>query len=417
VMVINDVGDSGYNGTFSNVTEKRIIVTKKDSGSFTEAELISLENINRVKGINEHDVVNDMTVSVYTLYEERDYTWLNDREHYVNPAISLDPSELVEGRLPENINEIVIEQGMDGDYTIGDTINLSISGRIRYTDDNVEQVLLDETEHFTVVGIVAKLRPFDYRGMLYFHMDFIEREDVISKAYLGGWYSSPYRIEATLTIGEHTEYAEFGYITYIFDETLEEDEIIVTEGLSWFITNAILQDDPGYNFEENPTWYSENPIVITGISTFSEKSVILNVSEMIRYDDAARMSEFLGEDEYFFEDFVVIHPDTYYSIFDDAIYQPSVYVTNLYDAKKVVEDIEELGFNAIYPQNIEDPFTALGKIILTVVFGGLMIILLVIMYFITYLVLRNIQEAKKKDFLIFRSIGASKASLNRVIIY
>ena len=45
-----------------------------------------------------------------------------------------------------------------------------------------------------------------------------------------------------------------------------------------------------------------------------------------------------------------------------------------------------------------------------------MVLLLVVMYFITYIVLKNIQESKKKDFLIFRSIGASKTSLNKVTI-
>jgi len=417
VMVTNDVDGGGYNGTFSNVTEKRIIVTKKDSTSFTEAELISLKNINRVTGINEHDVINDMSVTAYTLFEEGQYKYLDNREYFVNPAISLDPSELVEGRLPENINEIVIEQGMYGDYGIGDTVNLTLGGWLRYDDTTIEQVLEDSTDHFTVVGIVATLRPFEYRGMLYFHMEFLERDDVISKAYLSGWYNSPYRIEASISIGEKKDYADLGYITYVFDDTLEVDEMIITEGMSWFLTNAILNDNPLFDFESNPTWYEDYPIDISGISTFSEKTVTLTIVEMISYDDWERMQEFVGEDNFHFEDFVVMHPDAYYSIFDDAIYQPSVYVTSLYDANRVVEDIEELGFNAIYPQNIEDPFTALGKIILTVVFGGLMLILLVIMYFITYLVLKNIQEAKKKDFLIFRSIGASKASLNRVTIF
>jgi hypothetical protein len=116
-------------------------------------------------------------------------------------------------------------------------------------------------------------------------------------------------------------------------------------------------------------------------------------------------------------DFIAINPESYYSFFDTDVYQPSVYVNNRYDALRVIDDIEDLGYNAIYPESIEDPFAALTRIILTVVFGFLMVILLVIMYFITFLVLRNIQEAKKKDFLIFRSIGASKASLNRVTIF
>ena len=269
-----------------------------------------------------------------------------------------------------------------------------------------------------LVGIVPTLRTFEWTGMLYVHMDYMTRDDIVSAAYLSGWYNVPYRLEALFDVGDNDKRLELNYVNFIVSDDLDEDKVIVSEGFRWMTQWIFQEADPLFDFEENPEYLVNQSFTMYGTSTFSEKSADLTIEDILFFDtDMDLIQQYVGDEQNEYEDFIVMNPTTYYSLFDNAVYQPSVYVTSLFDAKLVVEDIEELGFNAIYPQTIEDPFTALLQIILTVVFGGLMMILLVIMYFITYLVLRNIQAAKKKDFLIFRSIGASKASLNRVTIF
>ena len=421
VMVTNNVGDSGYNSTFNNVTEKRIIVTKKDSSAFTEAELLSLKNINRVVGIHEHDVVNDNQISFFEVYEDRDYSWITEKPMYLNPAITLVPSELTSGSLPTSMYEVVVEEGLGAE--VGDVINLSIDGWFYYEDNNFEQAIEENTIEFTVVGLVPTLRPFNWIGMGYFHMDYLNSEEVISKSYLGGRWDSPYRLEALFEDAEDEEFSYYGnldlsYYEFILDETMPLDEVITSESILWSIQEQLYKDDPEFDPIADPEYYVDFPITIRGKSTFSERIVNVTVQDVLFRDTDTEIIEgYMSGKDHYYADFMVIHPDTYYYLFDDAVYQPAVYVNKLFDANRVIEDIEELGFNAIYPTNVEDPFTALGRIILSVVFGVLMFVLLIVMYFITYLVLRNIQEAKKKDFLIFRSIGASKSSLNRVTIY
>jgi ABC-type lipoprotein export system ATPase subunit len=415
VMVTNTAGDNGYNSTFANVTEKRIIVTKKDSSAFTQADLDGLLDINRVVGLHEHDVVNDFRVSYFYIEGEEDWKWLQDQPLYLNPALTLDDSELTSGRLPNDASEVVVEEALG--LEVGNTIHVGTGGWFPYTDDTIEADLAENTDAFTVVGTVATLRPFNWEGMLYVHMDYMKQEDIITRAYLSGWYNTPYKIQGLLEVEDNQEKVEFGYFQFIFDETIEENHIVASEELAWMLRWSVEKEIQSYDFEANPEFYKDFPFTLFGTSTFSERSVSVEIDDVLYFDtDQEQIDEYLKEGR-FYDSFIVIHPDTYYALFDDAVYQPAVYVNNLYDANKVIDDIEELGYNAIYPQNIEDPFSALGKIILQVVFGSLMIVLLVIMYFITYLVLRNIQEAKKKDFLIFRSIGASKGSLNRVTIY
>jgi hypothetical protein len=83
----------------------------------------------------------------------------------------------------------------------------------------------------------------------------------------------------------------------------------------------------------------------------------------------------------------------------------------------VIASLELQGYNAIYPSNVTDMFTEITNLISGIFFGVLMTALMVVIYFISYIVLRNVQNAKKKDYLVFRSIGASQKALNIVTIF
>ena len=81
-----------------------------------------------------------------------------------------------------------------------------------------------------------------------------------------------------------------------------------------------------------------------------------------------------------------------------------------------IKDVQDLGFNAIYPISVGNEISAIITIATSIYLGFLLGFLMIIIYFISYIVLKNVQNSKKKDYLIFRSIGASKKDLNRVTI-
>ena len=97
-------------------------------------------------------------------------------------------------------------------------------------------------------------------------------------------------------------------------------------------------------------------------------------------------------------------------------YQMTVLVLDAYDAEKVMSDLQALGFNTIYPISVGNEITAIIAIATTIYLGFILGFLMIVIYFISYVVLKNVQNSKKKDYLIFRSIGASKRDLNRVTI-
>ena len=402
VQVVNEAGGSSSNSIFANVTDKRIIVTTYDEVPFTQADMDKLSDINRVIGVYEHDVVNDSQISRYYVEGEDSWKWIYNRQSYVNPAYILSESELIDGRLPESKYEVVVEA--ETELEVGDEVYYGY-GYPRYEDEPGfdYDAFLDETyDTFTVVGITSNERVFSWVGMTYFHEDFLNTTEVITNGYISSEsWNSPYQ----LTIDYNQNQVFFMYQpTFIINDELANGEVKVsrnvTEEMMWYMQELEPTIDP-----ENQDYYLGLDFKLKSSSSFYNVELDLDIIGHVE-----------TENEYEYNRFE-INQETYDLLFSDEPYQLSIYVKDAYDGKLVKDQIEALGYNAIYPRNVEDPFTALSRIILSIVFGGLMFFVLLIMYLITYFVLRNIQTSKTKDYLIFRSIGASKTSLKRVSLY
>ena len=85
-------------------------------------------------------------------------------------------------------------------------------------------------------------------------------------------------------------------------------------------------------------------------------------------------------------------------------------------AEKVLKEFFNTEYNGMYPAGATDQFSEMIQLVTNFGFGFQVVTLMVIIYFISYIVLKNVQNAKKKDYLIFRSIGASKKDLNKVTL-
>jgi ABC-type lipoprotein export system ATPase subunit/ABC-type antimicrobial peptide transport system permease subunit len=412
--VVNEAGGSSYNAVFNNVTDRRIIVTKKDATAFTPQEILALEGLDDVNEVFEHDIVNDSTSYTLEIEGEEGWQWINTMPHYNNPSYMLSKEDLLSGRLPESKYEIVVE--LKQDVELGDTIYVTTTDSYYYDEgdrDSLENFIAEQGEPFTVVGIVESEDSFSWYGNLYFHKDFFESDEMISSAYLGGW-ESPYSMSVSYN-GQ--KFTDLGYYQFMFDDSLGVNEIVVTED---FVYNAgwamNIENDEDYTDAVLNALFQ-----LDSESTFSSESVQISISSILTWGQSDSGEYMYYNDDYpsdnIYRETVILNPQLYYSLVDTDSYQLTVYIPGRFVADDVMEDIDDLGYNAIFPETIEDPFSALGRVVLTFVFGILMVFLMAIMYLITYMVLKNVQEAKKKDFLIFRSIGASKSSLNKVTIY
>jgi len=439
LSITNEVGFR-YNRYFRNVTESRIIVTKFDNTAFTDAELNTLEKIDKVIDLIEDDVLFDTYAFRYyrSPWGGEGY---ESREGYVNPALILDESVLSDGRLPRSKYEVVIESGLDNieDYEVGDTIYFGSS--YFYSNDN--NYVFDENQTFKVVGIISDTSSsFSWDETYYFHKDYFLSDTMYTTAYLSsnssqvtrlelykndeiyieGFYSSnPVAVDDTLPLGTIVigslmfEQMLDGVVDIDYDQLNQDmDECWNTysyeEGKDdcWIQRErAIFQEYLDF-FEANPNYFIGDDFELHATTNFysNSASVTIQLSDEFsnRYEENSTAA-------------LTMSPATRDLLISQDKYQVTLLVEDSYDAKKVVDDLNDLEFRNIYPAGVQDINFQLERIFSTIVFGILFGLFLVVSYFVSYVVLRNIQISKKKDYLVFRSIGANRRDLNRITIF
>ncbi|MCD6482212.1 MAG: ABC transporter ATP-binding protein/permease [Candidatus Izimaplasma sp.] len=380
-------------GYFGNVTDSRIIVTKFDNTSFTPEELTELNNLRLVRTVMEHDVILDELIFSYqeVTYNNGE-SWINSQENYLNPASMLKNSQLIKGTFPTNEHEVVIEE-TEG-YDVGDTIVLGYS----YPYDSDDITSIPNTTSFTITGIAETVKLSEWRGRMYFHEDFLNNPDVIARAYIksANWGKVPLSIRV-LNDGLDVFYI-YGGEGITIDNSVEDNEIhISTNSFSQLLETLDLSEDEPLSVIDGYTFN------LIGDSAFAEKEIDVEITNI--YEPSERNWSNVS-----------MNSDTINKLLPDGVYQVGVLVFDEYDAQKVIEDIDELGYNTIYPNGVTDQFSAIFAIFTSIYLAFILGFLMIVIYFITYIVLKNIQNSKKKDYLILRSIGASKRDLNRVTI-
>ena len=386
-------GDFYGGGYFANVTESRIIVTKFDNTPFTPDEIAEINNISLVRYVMEHDVVLD---EIVFSYREVEYNsgdkWIETREYYLNPADMLKTSQLKSGSMPTSEFEVVIEE-IDG-YSVGDTIILGYS--YAYDRDGLDDI--PGGIEFTITGIAESVSLNQWRGRMYFHEDYITSSDVVVRAYLksANWGTPP------LSIGLKYEGQDVlfmhGESSISINDDIADNEIhLSSESLPQVLESL------GFAYDDTITELDSFTFQLTGVSAFEKKSVDVVITSSYEIQGYEWSS-------------IAMNTNTVDTILTDDVYQLGVLVYDVFDAEKVIADIDTLGYNTIYPDGVTDQFSAIFAIFTSIYLGMTLGFLMLVIYFITYVVLKNIQNSKRKDYLIFRSIGASQKDLNRVTI-
>lgn len=403
------------NPYFTNATPTRIIVTKNDASAFSAAELELLRAIPEVRTVIENDLVFD---SVFT-------TNIFDEENLVNefydfkplPSEALDASVLVAGRLPENAFEVVV--GEDGPFALGDELPVAN----KYLLMPLPTLGTDQFT-FTVVGLIAaaatsadglhdlylsaaglaRIAPSSIfeRSETTFEISGTARFDMAEDAWVTpeidpdvDSYIRSYAVnfpiwielDATLALGEVLTFdmmffdvcRDFGYKREIGDDLdaglCDADAFLQTHAIS-LRANTPYQDGN-----------AEVPITMRSApATDDDQSQKIYMSEA-----------------------------TYLAFFGESAFQVAVIVPGAFEGVKVMERIADLGFEAMYPAEILDPAQALEVLIRNILVTVLIAVILFVLFFVCYFVLHNLVFSKLKDYLIMRSIGASKPGIKRVL--
>ncbi len=159
----------GYNSYFNNFSPDRVVLKKSDGSQFTEDDLKAIRQIDNIKSVAACDVLLDSLVSI----EEGDISY----EAFPRP-VSEFTGKLVDGRLPQTDNEVVLTGDKD-DYYFTDEMRQELL-------DKDFKVYVSENKEVTVriVGLAYKTynqNSYVYGGDLFVSDSLLE--DMLENTY------------------------------------------------------------------------------------------------------------------------------------------------------------------------------------------------------------------------------------------
>lgn len=373
-----------------NANQSRLIVTKRDDSAFSSDELSVIDDIEYVRGVVEYDLVFD---SIFiSVFENKEYGYNEFIPFKVLASDSLNKFDLSKGTLPTQENEVVM--GDNEYYTIGDYISISNEFIIKKIDGAIT-----DQYTFKIVGIIEQnVNLSDGLNELYFHIDAL------------------YEMHNTAIYENAQKYLVIDDIAFYslvqdvrIDDSLDDMEVLAYDMMFFDICR-----DFGYrkevidDFDAGLCDFEYIRYHDFSINSFTKYEPLNNPVDIV-LDSVPIYPHVFGQGIY-------MNTDTFNFIFEDDIYQPSVIVYDMFEAKQVKEDLEELGYNVFYPNGVINEDDAMLIVLRNIQLILTLGLSLVVVYFVGYFVMRNVIISKKKDYLVYRSVGASKTMINWVLI-
>ncbi len=370
---------------FSDYSEKRIIINKKDNSAFTEEEINKIRNIKNVKEVVKDDILIDNSLS---LENNELKVWDNVRINNIENV-----KKVKYGRLPEegedlsnkailklsgSVSKNDVSKYLDNNYRLISNNGAEISNQltiIGIIEDKSDQGLLSNNDTLYVAnGLLATART--ETNLFYSNIDIT----INDKLYSSEDYSLIFNIKPHNSVPRG-------------NATVSEE------------TNMYCKD---FNCnKKNIDIKIKNNYYSTGINvyvsnTFNEK----NINKKLGYNK---------EEYYEYSNTIFINPDDYKELFNENTYQMSVYVKDERKIESATKELEKMDVN-IY--KMMDMTTNLFGSVLGFVtlFGKIrFIVSIIVLFFICYFIIKLILRSRNTYFSTVRTLGGNKKVLNDLL--
>lgn len=358
-----------YNNVFNNNYPGRIIVTRDDEQPFTKTELDNFKSMDRVLGVQHFDFVNEMSFFGGDNMFQRYLT--------MTSVVYFNNDWLVEGRLPVLENEILVKS--NGISVIGEVLKLYYERR---GGDINESVI-----NMTIVGF--------YEADIYFNRG---ETAFVSDQFLNGTesvdgknpkVSNVYFNNFKVKYKNETHQLEYDNTAFIIDEDVPNDIVYISQTTANQIRQAYNDDTTDINTLVNRF----DVTIIKGKDNHTFENMTYIVDNNLRSEDLR------------------VNLATSEKYLKEAIYQITLNTLDKFDANLVMDKVGSQ-YHVVYPaKSTGNEFMQF----LTVGLIFLMTFVLGFIYIALNLVQKNVINSRKKDFVIFRSIGASRRDLVSIL--
>lgn len=346
----------GNNSYLQNKDTSRIIINKSDKSPFTDEDYQKIEALGNISRIQKDDYLEDLSASLYSDY------------YYISGSVIKRTSQKLDlGRNIEKDNEVVIQMNKENN-TIGDPEKI-LNKEFMYNYQ-------DNTTKLKVVGIIFN-DDLDYESI-------IEVSDNMINEFILNYVIS--RTTQTLTVNGADTYCNLFYI-----DSVNDSSIYVNENL-------------------NNNSYPIKMVSLSLSNTYVNKVFDLKVEHVLNKYNSKRLTGYSYE-----ENTCYLSKNLIRNTLISDKYQTSVFVKDEVKINDTISDLMNLGYSTYAVKDMLINESATMTYIYNIINLVLMIIILVAMFFISYLIIKLILKSRKNYYTIIRILGGSKKNCKSIL--
>lgn len=346
----------GNNSYLQNKDTSRIIINKSDKSPFTDEDYQRIEALGNISRIQKDDYLEDLSASLYSDY------------YYISGSVIKRTNQKLDlGRNIEKDNEVVIQMNKENN-TIGDPEKI-LNKEFMYNYQ-------DNTTKLKVVGIIFN-DDLDYESI-------IEVSDNMINEFILNYVIS--RTTQTLTVNGADTYCNLFYI-----DSVNDSSIYVNENL-------------------NNNSYPIKMVSLSLDNTYVNKVFDLKVEHVLNKYNSKRLTGYSYE-----ENTCYLSKNLIRNTLISDKYQTSVFVKDEVKINDTISDLMNLGYSTYAVKDMLINESATMTYIYNIINLVLMIIILVAMFFISYLIIKLILKSRKNYYTIIRILGGSKKNCKSIL--
>ena len=346
----------GNNSYLQNKDTSRIIINKSDKSPFTDEDYQKIEALGNISRIQKDDYLEDLSASLYSDY------------YYISGSVIKRTSQKLDlGRNIEKDNEVVIQMNKENN-TIGDPEKI-LNKEFMYNYQ-------DNTTKLKVVGIIFN-DDLDYESI-------IEVSDNMINEFILNYVIS--RTTQTLTVNGADTYCNLFYI-----DSVNDSSIYVNENL-------------------NNNSYPIKMVSLSLDNTYVNKVFDLKVEHVLNKYNSKRLTGYSYE-----ENTCYLSKNLIRNTLISDKYQTSIFVKDEVKINDTINDLMNLGYSTYAVKDMLINESATMTYIYNIINLVLMIIILVAMFFISYLIIKLILKSRKNYYTIIRILGGSKKNCKSIL--
>lgn len=380
-MNSQDSMDSGYNEFFRDTRRERILVTKPDEKVFTKEDYKKLKAVSNVDTI----VKNDISLDSLGYISDDSEFWIMGK---ITPMKDF-KGRIEVGREPETAKEVVVMVPKEG-YA-RDVIDSALDKKATFSNDYTGESMIDGKVKIVGYGYLT---------------DEEEEELVESVGYCEGYFClsdkgmNQIRYNALKGYSQQTgKYAgmDIEGLYLKTSEDVPEGSVIIGEGIS----------------SMSEYWPIGQELTIRNKSKYFDDTYKFSVYSVVTRDNCEYLLGAKNFDDV--EGFTYMNPKDYRKMFEKGNYQSSVMVKDRKLVRETVKEIEELGYNCFY---VRDGLVKYSEEVDTILKTMMMLVLaftLIVLFFITYFIMKLILKSRNIYYSTIRMLGGTKGDCSNLI--